>query len=530
MRRCLVDLVQRLHPATERNSARMFMAAVACILGLWRSSYGIETPLSLQPYRVQWVVIDAREPTTIPEPLLPALEGRLETSWGSVWQTVVCMRPDLWWTSPEQITTAPLSELTTDAHYQVTLVTWIQSALGGWQIQLCSHEPAWKYTSAVVSRQIYDSRDIPSVLVELSREVFRPVGRWEKRDDQTASLTVQAGLLTPVDPAFTPVQEGDLFQPWIIRRKRDGSISHQQTIPWTYFVVTHAEQAHATLKPVSALASPLSIKARGRVEFPAIKVRALYPQTVLRCVTRPPILRPLAAHRVVVQAASETARDSSAPEANVEPASIGSTLFTDRRGEMVLSATQPSQVFWINVYSGKLKLAQLPVLPGEHPRLLLTLPDDRVRLRAEGELQQIQSDLVAEVARRAVILAAARTAAQREDWAALKTHVESLKTLTPAQAFIERVSAVRVNAINAARTLRDRLTEQRVVRLCNETVDIIQQHLGEERQREIQEELAELDQSVKEWEAGRPPPKPKVRTARVRVKPKSTKSSDQDNP
>ena len=61
------------------------------------------------------------------------------------------------------------------------------------------------------------------------------------------------------------------------------------------------------------------------------------------------------------------------------------------------------------------------------------LPDDSLRLQVEGQLQQVQSDLVSFVATRTALMAIARVSAKKQDWANVDERTRQLDALPTPQ-------------------------------------------------------------------------------------------------
>jgi hypothetical protein len=173
-------------------------------------------------------------------------------------------------------------------------------------------------------------------------------------------------------------------------------------------------------------------------------------------------------------------------------------VVTDRSGSVTFSAVEHPPLLWASVYSGTLRLARVPIIPGSAPVLQLQLPDDAVRLQAEGQLQLLQSELVDVVALRAVTVAAARAAAKRSDWQTVDEKLAEARKVSAPQPFVDRVAAVRLTALTASRQKVDRTTEQRVIQMCDETLELVRRYLDEDRLRLVQEELDELRAAEKQ--------------------------------
>ena len=121
------------------------------------------------------------------------------------------------------------------------------------------------------------------------------------------------------------------------------------------------------------------------------------------------------------------------------------------------------------------------------------------------------------MARRAVLISQARARAKANDWDAVAELMKELGAMRPASAFLADVSALRITAQKAARARRDRATEERVLKLCADTTELVNNYLDEEKLRELRDDIAQLKQvaadiaaaeNEKANEPARPSPSP----------------------
>lgn len=445
-------------------------------------------PLELQPYQVHILLADSRARPLPHDDWAATLAACTERTWGGFWDlTVQTIEPPPWFDSAGfadyRFEISP-SEQPLDVVYLV----WVAQRADGLELLLRSRELRWDHTSPILRETVLDERELPMRILLLTRKLFRPLATWEKRDDQSVWVTIKGAALAEADPDHPLVEVGELLTPWLISLRRDGSLNRQQALPWTYFRLESLEKGRGWASVVSGLQAPLAIKSRGRMEFVAVAARPQWPETRFECwaQTQPP--RPMAAHRVAVRADEHAIR----PQDHAASSTASEIWITDRSGGLTFSVQDQPRLLWLTVYSGTLKLAYVPLAVGTAPLIRINLPDDSVRLEAEGQLQLIQSELIDEVARRSAEIAVVKAAAKKQDWETVKKYLERLRKQSIPQPFLERVSAVRVAAVNAAQKNKDRVTEQRVIRMCEETNNLIRRYLNEDRIRLLEEELAEL--------------------------------------
>ena len=461
------------------------------------SAGAIETPIELLPYRVVIELADAGRDAALPGELA-AMSDR---TWGGRWELRIDARPDAPWASERRFQQFRVDDFvaTGDDDVDVRYLVSVEPQPVGVALRVRASEPLWGHLSPAIGDVVYDRREAPLRILQLCRQLFRPLASWEKHDDLSARLAVRGAAIAGPDPEFDIVQPNEAFVPWMILRKRDGTIQRQQPISWTYFVAQDLTNGRGLAKVVSGLRSPHGAKPRGRVEFVAVAARPQWSQTRLECYSQAQPPRPLAAHRVEWLPVDPVLESDVADESAETPQP--ELLVTNRTGSLHFPVGKFPELVWASVYSGTLRLARVPIVPGSVPVARLDLPDDGIRLQAEGQFQLLQSELVDVVALRTLTVAEARAAAKKNDWKAADEKLADAKRLSAPQPFLERVSAVRVPAVAEAMQRKDRTTEQRVVRMCDETTELIRRYLDEDRLRLVQEELDELQAAVKETAA-----------------------------
>lgn len=373
----------------------------------------------------------------------------------------------------------------------------VATAIGqtAWQIQ--SWQPELESRSPVVSGTTWDERTLPEHLLAAIRSVFRPVARIDAVNGSDVRLQLRAGELAPADSDVVWVREGDLLEVAVVFAAQGTTPGQRREIPWTIVEIDSVDRATLQGRIHSGLRQALSARSRGRMQQTGALVRPWYRQTELVLQTFGKSPRRLGGSRVTLA------------EALGEEAPAPAELLTDRLGRLSLQP-QESPLRWITVWSGKQRLARVPMVPGAHPRLVLEVPDDSVRLGVEGQLQILQDRLVDAVASRNTLLISLRKLARQERWDAVETGRKKLGELPGAAPFLQELTGIRVDALKAVDTKTDRATAIKINRLCDETGDMIREYLGGEKLKVFREELAELERVSK---ADKGPPAAPVKPA-----------------
>jgi hypothetical protein len=88
----------------------------------------------------------------------------------------------------------------------------------------------------------------------------------------------------------------------------------------------------------------------------------------------------------------------------------------------------------------------------------------------------------------------ARARARAREWEAVAVVLKQLDQMPKAPVFAAGINAIRMPALKTARARRDRTTEARVQKLCDELAELVTNYLDEEKIKELREELAEMRQ------------------------------------
>ena len=387
----------------------------------------------------------------------------------------------------------------------VWFVAAVQSARPGYRIDVRSWQPEIQVASEAVGVYVADPRDVPVAILKLCRLAFRPVGVVEFVEGKTARARLQAGSLAAPDEAFALARPNDAFVPLTAVYNREQRIEKLQSIPWTYLTATEVDGAHVTCEIGSGLRSPLNSKPRTRIETLIVAVRPQHATTRLELATQTKPSLPLVAHRIELRSSPSTPKpdDDAAREEH-----LLRELLTDRRGLVVVPTDPERPLVWLFAYSGQHLLARVPFVPGSVAETRLEVPDDAARLTAEADVQMLQGELVDAVAVRNTQFATIRAAAKKYDWKQVRAKLDDLSKLPDPKSFLDRLAAIRVPTVHAAKARKDRPAEVRINRLCDEMAELIRQYLNEDKLKQFREEITELMKS--EANADAEPPAKKL--------------------
>ena len=376
----------------------------------------------------------------------------------------------------------------------------------------------------LVSRSTPADAEVAATLVGCLRAVFRPVAVVEQTKEGVITLHGRGTHTPPHDPAWAPLSTGTVFEPYYRYLTKERLVDRVQRIPWTYLVCGEQDPDRGTAgaAPVSGLRTAISARRR-RIEAVALGVPIGADSTTVRLRTRPPARRPIVGVEVLVQAE----RYVPPPAEGQSPPPPLARLVSDRRGEFRLptSVTAPGKAVWLFVYSGSQLLGRVPMVPGLREHEELELSDDSLRLQVEGDIALLQARLVDLAAQRAVQMATARKRAGDKDFAGAEELIKRVEEGAKPPALLAELNTIRSPALKLARDQRDKQTEARIKRLCDDTAEIITVHFGPEGILDLRDEVTELKE-IAEDEAAGVQPRPKTpRTPRAKRSSKGAKAA-----
>jgi hypothetical protein len=253
---------------------------------------------------------------------------------------------------------------------------------------------------------------------------------------------------------------------------------------------------------ISGLRAPISSR-RHRLLPLALGINDRGAETRLTLVTRAPARKPLAGVEVELTTAlpARPATEEPAGESPPEPPDRKlPTLITDRNGKVMLPAefAAGNRPIWLYVRSGQVLLARVPYLPGLRASEVIELPDDSLQLEVEGDIALLQAKLVDTVARRAVLMAQAKSRAKAGQFDASAAALAALDAMPKAPKFVDDLNLIRINRTKAARARRDKSTEERIRKLCSETGELVTNYLDETKLTEVRDEIRELRRATED--------------------------------
>ncbi|MBS0266183.1 MAG: hypothetical protein JSS02_29910 [Planctomycetes bacterium] len=498
------------HPAVNSR--------VSKTLGLWVLVLGFAWPvgglhgaeptsetiaISDRPYRVNVRIHIASSPdfdsagrTT----LLNQTADGLECCVGSFWNTLLQEELGSTFSSAaalKRLSTSALHEQTELAGFDKVFLIAVMSFGAEYQVAGREWDATTRQLGPMASRIALDRREVPSTLLALIHQLFRPLAEIDQPRNGNPRLQPQGGHLAPADSPWPAVAPGQLFEPFHCALDKDLAIERIQPVPWTYLVASpEPDTGQVDATPISGLRSPISPR-KHRLLPLALAINDRGPETRLTLVTRATVRKPLAGVEVELSHNPSGNRPAQAGTTDTPTAAVAAPLpklITDRNGKVTVDAHVASEnkPIWMFVRSGQVLLARVPYLPGLRPVETMELPDDSLRLEVEGDIALLQAKLVDTVARRAVLMASAKSRAKANQFDAATAALAELDAMPKAPKFLDDLNLIRINRSKLARARRDKNTEERIRKLVLETTELVTTYLDENKLTELKDDIREL--------------------------------------
>ncbi len=483
----------------KRESSGFFGAAwlaIACAVVLCGWSQTVVAaeeaaeplPLELDPYRVSILVgfdHDAGFSSKSRQQILNQLRQRCRSYWGRMCETQIGQNPRLF---PATTTTLERVELTPDAEEaqdqdKVFLLT-VEADGAAYRVSGKVYDVIARETSPVMTAQSFRREDIADDLFATISGLFEPIIEIGDFDRETVKLTARAGEILPPDPDQLQLKPGGLLRPFYRFFSREGEVLRVQTIPWTYFAVTETDRARAKCRLSSGLRVPLTTRRRRTVKAMAVGIRPRFENSKLKLVAQSIEQQSLPGINVSILTGGD---DDKPPK----------TLMSDRDGIVTISTSDaPELPMILAVRSGTSVLAKMPFVPGLAPETSVFLPDDSIRLKVEGQLAVLESEIIDVVAKIAVLKARTKFFMKKNDWEQIDEQLARVDELAQPNLLRTRLTVIRENAVQAAEARRNISAKRRIERVCRINGELIDRYLDPNKLKEFKEEVEETRKAL----------------------------------
>lgn len=468
-------------------AAQSRIAALMSILLLAGGQLLLSIPASAQsaweltPYRVKVVLAtpsEGRFTARQRQDFATELVMRTDTQIGAAWELSCVDAPaslrGAILAAPENVTFAELSELSSTCDKLVLLSLAPNAA--GYAARLCEWDVETQQPGKTVGSQIPRAALADGVF-RLLLDAFTPLAKIDSVDIKSARLKFRAGELVPRTESIQWVKPGEIFRAVLRTNDRDGGAKQVQPLEWTYLIVTELQGTQAVCKVYSGLRSPLSRRRRGRTEQYALALPPAEGSTRLLVRSRTAPDRALTGYDVYAYG----------PDSK-ETIHLGRT---GREGAIEIPpGAQPLRI--LLVQHGGALLARLPIVPGAASELTAFVPDDDLRLEAEGLIVSMQENLVDLVVRRAILVTQARNRIDDGKLDEAKVFIDELRRMRTQQQFLRELEQERQRIVSD-----DAAVQKQIDKLFDDTTKLLGNYL-------IPRELETLEKEWNEARSGKP--------------------------
>ncbi len=436
----------------------------------------------LSPYRVQVLPIFASDPrltartqSDLQKDLIDAADAAL----GAACQIeFVTVKPE-----PHAFVAGSLDALRADhvpkelldADADKLIVLAVTRDSGAWQVSSREVDLRTRLLGPTVNRTVVQTEQLGDQAFQAMKTALVPLAKIEHVEEESVDLRMRAAALLPPDRAAIIPAVGDLYRPVLRLSDRYGKLRRTEPLEWTYLAVGAVSEDRVIGHLHSGLRSPLGRTGGGRVESLALAVRPAASSTKIELVARGKSARRLSGYEVYAY----------------RPPAKATTLLgrTDQAGTIELPS-KPHGLSMLLVKHGGEALARLPVVPGVAEILTAEIPDDSLRLEAEGFITGLQESLVDWVARRQLLSARIRARLEANEIDDAQRLVIELRQLGPSEQFVQALKAQRRKSVSD-----DPRVQVKLDKLFNDTQEAIKRFAGDTEIKQLESELAAAKQT-----------------------------------
>jgi hypothetical protein len=423
-----------------------------------------QRPWEYAPYRIQvWIALVPSPELTarLRERIAETIAQRADVVAGATWdlRTVRCP-PAVAAVTAQQIAAVTVEDVQA-ADPQLLksedklFLLRVRAEPDGWSLaarELDCPTRLWRPTETA---RIVQPEQIPDTAAALVATAFSPLARIESVKDSEAKLRVRAGGLVTEPTSPAAVHDSAVLLPVLRIDDRQGEPLKNgiQVVPWTLLSVKEREGSALKCRVFSGGATTLGGRTSSRVIKLALVVKPHGAATQLRVTTGGATPVALPGYEIRIKDPDTSASDL-----------VG---ITDWRG-MVTVPRAGKTLRVLQVRSGSRLVAVCPVVPGLDPELLIRVPNDELRLEAEGFVQGLQTRVMDIMARRELYKARFQRHLEKKEFDRAQGMLDEFRRLET-RAELSRLLDVQEQRL----TTPDRATQKRIDKLFADTRQVL---------------------------------------------------------
>lgn len=249
--------------------------------------------------------------------------------------------------------------------------------------------------------------DLPRNILELGRQIFRPISEVAGNEGGKVRLRVQGSALSATTPEGSILQTGQYFRLVRLFFDRSGKFASRTIEPWTYLKSETVSESGITCQIISSFRDPIGRKYRQYNRLYALALKPAELPTELQFsqlinTNGTSIRHPIAGYKVEIH---------SWPDGPVQAGQL-----TDRDGKVKIEPLPGLDFYGVRLLGGAVEpLLDVPILSGDQvpPILADTKP---AAVEFEQTLIAFRDDILDAIAQRLVYEARLGDRTKAEDW------------------------------------------------------------------------------------------------------------------
>jgi hypothetical protein len=452
-----------------------------------------------RPYRVAvWICLDGSpELSVVSDRLKEELLAHAELIDPSGWDLAIDAAPRQWrWQLLENISNPDLiggfqsEPILQD--YDKLMVVALSCPDGTTRARVREYDMLTGQWGALVNRDLAQRDRLSACVMEMFRNAFMPLARidrvTQKEGARLLPRALQACVVNKrvdlesyeaVENSQSPVfiRKEDRFLPVIRRTDRKGALKKLDPIEFTFLTVREANTLEIMCDVHSSQRGPLAQRKSKRAQKLALVIRAPEQPTKLTLVSREKDAAPIPGIEIWSRRIGMTKEDASEY--------IGKT---DWQGSIVIPPDE-GRLRLVYIKRGSRALKKLPIVPGLYRSVTSSVPNDTVRLFAQGVITGFQNDITSLVIQRRVFEEDIDSAIKKEDLDTAKQILRDYQELDTPQNIRSRMTDEQVRLESLTNDKREIDHIRKMFDNLNEVVSV---EINKSRESELQARVQQL--------------------------------------
>lgn len=460
---------------------------------------GTDRAWEYRPYRVAvWLCIDGSpELSAVSERLKQHLLAHAELTDPSGWDLAIDAAPRQWrWRlldqieNPESIAGFQTEPALKD--YDKLMVATLSCPDGITRVKVREYDMLTGQWGALISRNLAQRDRLSASVMEMFRSAFMPLARIDRVTEKAGARLLPRALkacvrtdrtsldsFESVENTQSPVfiREDDRFLPVIRKNDRKGNLSSLTPIEFTFLTVRESSTTEIMCDIQSSQRGPLAQRKSKRAQKLALVIRAPDEPTKLTLISREKDAEPIPGIEIWSRRIGMTKDDPSE--------FIGKT---DWEGSISIPPDD-NQLRLIYVKRGSRALKKLPIIPGLYSAVTSSVPNDTVRLFAQGVITGFQNDITALVIQRRVFEKDIESALKKSDVETAKQFLRDYQELDSPQDIRSRMTdeQVRLESMTS-----DKREIDHIRRMFDNLNEVVSAEINKSRESELQSRVQQL--------------------------------------